>query len=58
MQYDFRAKSLSVAVRKSVARQTSRYARKSTVMIDSERDDYGRERLSVYVEDGRRYTMS
>lgn len=58
MQYEFRAKTLSGAVRKSLAKQAVRYERKSSATIDSGAQDYNRERISIYVEEGRRYTIS
>lgn len=58
MQYEFRAKTLTGAVRNSLAPQRKRYERKSSTAIDSGLDSYNREGLSIFVEEGRRYTIS
>ena len=58
MQYEFRAKTLSGAVRKSLAKQPVRFERKSSATIDTGIGSYNRERISVYVEEGVYYTIS
>ena len=58
MQYDFRAKTLSGALRKSLAKQPSRLQRKSSATIDTEYGQYNYETISVFVEEGYRYTIS
>jgi len=58
MQYEFRAKTLSGAVRRSLAPQRKKVERKSSATIDSDVGSYSRDTISVYVERGQRYTIS
>ncbi len=58
MRYEFRAKTLSGAVRRSLASQRKKVERKSSVTIDSDVSSYSRDTISVYVQRGQRYTIS
>ena len=58
MQYEFRAKTLTGAVRKSLARQPAQLRRKSSATIDTDFANYNYETVSVFVEEGYRYTIS
>lgn len=58
MQYEFRSKTLTGAVRNSLAPQRKRFECKSSVTIDSDVGSYNWDTLSVFVDKGRRYTIS
>lgn len=58
MQYEFRARTLTGAVRNSLAPQRKKYERKSSTNIDADVGSYNWDILSAYVEEGRRYTIS
>lgn len=58
MQYEFRAKTLSGVVRKSLARQPAKLRRKSSTTIETDVGSYNYETVSVFVEEGYRYTIS
>jgi len=57
MQYEFRSKTLTGAVRKSLNKAPC-YERKSNTTIDAGPGSYNRERVTVFVERGDRYTVS
>lgn len=58
MQYEFRAKTISGVVRKSLSRQPAQLRRKSSATIETDYADYNYETVSVFVEEGYRYTIS
>jgi hypothetical protein len=58
MQYDFRDKTLSGALRKSLAQQPSRLQRKSSATVSSEYGRYNYEVISAFVKEGYSYTIS
>ena len=58
MQYEFRAKTLSGAVRKSLSPKRKQIEKKSSTTIDAGLAGYNHNTISVYVQRGLRYTIS